>query len=134
MKLRTPLTGALTCAAFALSSCASVTGGALIRKGEQPSTLVVQNSSGVGIDVLTLSRCSALSYGLDRLTGSQPEIPNRTSMSFTLGAGCWDIQVGRAGTCAQVNGGTSCSWLQSQPRRFNIAPGQRLTISYGPNG
>ena len=74
MKLLHSSAGALALAAFTLSSCASVTGGALIRKGEQPATLVIRNTSGVGIDVVTLSRCSALSYGLNRLGGSQPEI------------------------------------------------------------
>lgn len=128
MNLRNPFLATLTCGAFALSSCASVTGGSLIRKGESPSTFVIINNSGVGIDVVTLSRCSALSYGLNRLGGSQSVIPNRTSMSFTIGAGCWDVMVGRTGTCT----GQSCSWMQSPAHRFNIAPGQRQTITYGP--
>jgi len=120
-------TAVLAAATFTLSSCASVTGGELLRKGESPATFVIRNNSGVGIDVVTLSRCSALSYGLNRLGGSQPEIPNGTSMSFTLGAGCWDLMVGRTGTCT----GQSCSWLQSPAHRFNIAPGERQSITYG---
>jgi len=119
---------ALSVVALMLTSCASVTGGELLRKGESPSTFVVRNNSGVGIDVVTLSRCSALSYGLNRLGGSQSEIPNGTSMSFTLGAGCWDLMVGRTGTCS----GQSCSWLQSPPHRFNIGPGERQSVTYGP--
>ncbi|MCW3848831.1 hypothetical protein OF829_16460 [Sphingomonas sp. LB-2] len=129
MKLLRPSAAALVAASIALSSCASVTGGALIRKGEQPATLVIRNTSGVGIDVVTLSRCSALSYGLNRLGGSQSEIPNNSSMSFTIGAGCWDLMVGRTGTCTHE----SCNWLQSPANRFTIAPGQRQVITYGRN-
>jgi hypothetical protein len=129
MKLLHPFAGALAAAAFMLSSCASVTGGALLRKGEQPATLVIRNTSGVGIDVVTLSRCSALSYGLNRLGGSQSEIPHNTSMSFTIGAGCWDLMVGRTGTCTNE----SCSWLQSPAQRFTIQPGGRYVMTYGRN-
>jgi len=121
---------ALSTAAFALTSCASVTGGQLLRKDESPATFVIRNNSGVGIDVVTLSRCSAMSYGLNRLGGSQSEIPNGTSMSFTIGAGCWDVMVGRTGTCSNQ----ACSWLQSPAQRFNISAGGRQVITYGPNG
>ena len=50
----------LTASALTLSGCATLTGGDLVRKGEASGTLVVQNNSGVGIDVVTLSRCSAM--------------------------------------------------------------------------
>ena len=128
MKPLHPSIAALAAAAFALSSCASVTGGQLIRKNESPATFVIQNNSGVGIDVVTLSRCSAMSYGLNRLGGEQSVIPHRSSMSFTIGAGCWDVMVGRTGTCSAQ----ACNWLQSPAQRFNIPAGGRQVITYGP--
>src|SRR5690606_20942821 len=105
----------------------------LVRKGEPSGTLIVENQSGVGIDVLTLSRCSAMSHGLDRLTGQV--IHHNSRMHFQLGAGCWDIMVGRSGTCSsQPGGATSCNWLQSKPQRVNIPAGGTYRIGYGPNG
>ena len=121
-------TATLAATAFTLASCASVTGGQLLRKNESPATFVIRNNSGVGIDVVTLSRCSAMSYGLNRLGGEQSVIPHRSSMSFTIGAGCWDVMVGRTGTCSDQ----ACSWLQSPAQRFNIPAGGRQVITYGP--
>ncbi|MDF7774029.1 hypothetical protein P1X14_02115 [Sphingomonas sp. AOB5] len=132
MKLRLSFLAALSGAA-ALTGCATLTGGDLVRQGEASGWLIVQNQSGVGIDVVTLSRCSAMSHGLNRL-GNQQVIYNNSSMRFPLGAGCWDIMVGRSGTCnVQSNGASSCNWLQSQSRRFTITAGTTQTIAYGYN-
>lgn len=133
MKQRLSFLAALSVAAVALNGCATFTGGELVRQGEASGTLIVENQSGVGIDVLTLSRCNAMSHGLDRLTNQV--IYHNSTMSFRLGAGCWDIMVGRSGTCAsQPGGATSCSWLQSGPQRFTIPAGGTYRIGYGRNG
>lgn len=115
-----------------LAACSTFTGGALYEEGEPWGSLIVDNRSGIEIDTLTLSRCNAMSHGLDRLAGGQT-IPNNSSMRFKLSAGCWDIMVGRAGSCAaRPDGGQSCRWTQSPSRKFEVAAGTTQTISYEP--
>lgn len=116
---------------LALTGCATLTGGKLVREGEAESQLIIENTSGIDIDVVTISRCSALSYGLNRM-GSQV-ITNNMRMSFRIGAGCWDLMVGHSGSCSRSNdGGQSCSWFQSPGRRFEVGPGETQVVSYGP--
>ena len=117
--------------AAVVTACSTFTGGALHEEGKPSGTLIVENVSGMEIDTLTLSRCSAMSHGLDRLTDQT--IPHNSTMRFTLSTGCWDIMVGRSGSCMQTaNGGQSCSWSQSPSRRFEITTGAVQTITYEP--
>lgn len=102
---------ALACA-IALSACASmVTGGPLIREGEPTGTIRVSNASGVMVDVVLISACSASTYGLNRLPDNTGIPPGR-SYDFTVSAGCWDVGAG------SVSGGG-----QQAYQRMNIAPG-----------
>lgn len=118
-------------AVVSVTGCATFTGGALHEPGTPSGTLIVENVSGMEIDTLTLSRCSAMSHGLDRLAGQA--IPHGSSMSFTLSTGCWDIMVGRSGSCSQTgNGGQSCSWSQSPSQKFEISAGGVNKITYQP--
>jgi hypothetical protein len=107
-----------------LASCATLVGGDLVRKGETPGKLIVINQSGAGIDVVTISRCNAMSYGLNRLPGGAV-IGNGTSGSWSIGPGCWDVQAGRTGSCSA----TQCSW-QEATQRMTVAPGQITEITF----
>jgi hypothetical protein len=108
-----------------LASCATFIGGDLTKPGEPVGTLIVRNESGVGVDVITISKCNAMSYGLNRLS-SGDVIAHGTQRSWAIGAGCWDVQAGRTGTCSA----NSCSWLQAT-QRMNIAAGQGNMIIFG---
>lgn len=80
-----------------LSGCESmITGGPLIRPGEPTGTIVVANSTSSNIDVVLISECGASTYGLDRLP-DDTAIPPGRSYSFTVSAGCWDVDAGTFG-------------------------------------
>jgi len=80
-----------------LSGCESmITGGPLIRPGEPTGTIIVQNSTGGNIDVVSISDCDASTYGLDRLPADTAIGPGQ-SYSFTVSAGCWDVDAGAFG-------------------------------------
>jgi hypothetical protein len=113
-----------------IAGCATFTGGALHEPGTPSGELIVANVSGMDIDTLTLSRCSAMSHGLDRLNGQT--IPHGTSMTFTLSTGCWDLMVGRSGSCSQSANGQSCRWSQSPSRKFEIQAGGVERITFQP--
>jgi hypothetical protein len=117
-------------AVASVSGCATFTGGSLYEEGQPSGYLIVQNGSGVAIDTLTLSRCNAMSHGLDRLSGDA--IPHMGGRRFRLSTGCWDLMVGRSGACRPTgNGGQTCSWRQSPSRRFNITAGGTERITFG---
>jgi hypothetical protein len=89
-------------ATFVLASLAAcsgdawITGGELIRPGEPTGTITVVNDTSRYIDVVLISECSASTYGLDRL----PEgvaLATGQSYSFTVSAGCWDVDAGSVG-------------------------------------
>jgi hypothetical protein len=90
-----PVRGALAAAcALSLVACESlVTGGPLIRPGEPTGTIEVVNQTSNTIDVVLISDCDAGTYGLDRLPGDTV-IPPGKSFSFTVSAGCWDVDAG----------------------------------------
>jgi len=90
---------ALACVAMltTVASCADmITGGPLLRPGEPTGTLQVFNRSRVTITAVLISRCSASSYGLNRLP-SGVTIPPGRSYDFKLSAGCWDVDAGAYG-------------------------------------
>lgn len=83
--------------ATVLSGCESmITGGPLIRPGEPTGTIIVQNNTSGNIDVVSISDCDASTYGLDRLPGDTAIGPGQ-SYSFTVSAGCWDVDAGAFG-------------------------------------
>lgn len=93
-----PIRGALAVACVTVvSGCASlITGGDLIRPGEPTGTIEVVNQTAGNIDVVLISDCDAGSYGLDRLPDNGA-IPPGKSYSFTVSAGCWDVDAGAFG-------------------------------------
>ena len=108
---------------LSLTSCGSFLGDDLVKEGRPVGTLIIKNESGVGIDVVTVSKCSAMSHGLNRLSGV---IPDGGSVTWAINTGCWDIMAGRTGTCSQ----TGCNWLQAS-QRANIAPYGTTRITFG---
>lgn len=82
----------------ALSACGGdwVTGGPLIRPGEPTGQIEVVNATGMAMNVVLISACSASTYGLNRLP-SGTAIPSGGSYRFTVSAGCWDVGGGVTG-------------------------------------
>ena len=82
--------------AASLAGCASlVTGGPLVRPGEPTGALEIVNGSSRTFTAILISRCSASTYGLNRLPGGVTVPPGR-SYRFTVSAGCWDVDAGLA--------------------------------------
>ncbi|MEZ0241971.1 MAG: hypothetical protein ACAH11_01255 [Sphingomonas sp.] len=102
MKLRNPFLAVLTGSAFALSGCASFVGGELAPAGQPTTTLIVINNTGMTINALTISKCNAMSHGLNRF-GPGQYIPNGGRMRFTITAGCWDVMAGSTTGSAASN-------------------------------
>lgn len=89
--------GLAVAASIALAGCESlVTGGDLLRPGEQTGVIEVVNASGMTVDAVLISDCNASTYGLNRLPGGVT-IPPGGSHVFTVSAGCWDVDTGVIG-------------------------------------
>jgi hypothetical protein len=89
----TPLAAAL----ILLTACSSlITGGDLIRPGEATGTIEVVNETSHLVDVVLISDCNASTYGLNRLPEGTA-IGSGQSYSFTVSAGCWDVDAGSIG-------------------------------------
>ena len=83
--------------AMLTASCASmVTGGPLIRPGEPTGVIQVVNGSSQNVTVVLISACSASTYGLNRLPSGTYIAPGR-AYTFTVSAGCWDVDAGYGG-------------------------------------
>jgi hypothetical protein len=83
----------------ALAACSAdslITGGELIRPGEPTGTITVINGTSGNIDVVSISDCNASTYGLDRLPDNVAIGPGQ-AYSFTVSAGCWDVDAGSFG-------------------------------------
>ena len=93
---------------LALAGCSTFVGGDLVREGEPVGAITLVNDSGIDIDVVTISRCSAMSHGLSVL-GSGDRIPSGTSRTWRVNAGCWDLGAGRTGTGSAGR----CSWNEA---------------------
>lgn len=96
---------------LATAGCASFLGGDLVREGEPVGQVVLVNDSGIDINVVTISRCNAMSHGLNVLNGGD-RIASGTSRSWRVNAGCWDIGAGRTGTCTSAG----CAWNEGYIR------------------
>ena len=96
--MKTLLRAALAASlAAAVSGCGGmITGGPLIRPGEPTGAIQVINQSGVVVDVVLISACSASTYGLNRLPDGAA-IPSGGSYTFEVSAGCWDVDAGAFG-------------------------------------
>ncbi|MDQ0465906.1 hypothetical protein QO010_003698 [Caulobacter ginsengisoli] len=98
-----PIRAALVAAlVLSAAACAELlTGGELIRPGEPTGTIVVANGSSRTVVVAVLiSNCNASTYGLNRLP-SGVNLPPGRSYSFTVSAGCWDVDAGSMGAEAR---------------------------------
>jgi hypothetical protein len=94
--------GLAALAALAVTGCASmVTGGPLIREGEPTGVIVVQNGSGMMVDVVLISACNVSTYGLNRLPTGTGIAPGG-SYQFTVSAGCWDVSAGSTSGAAEA--------------------------------
>jgi hypothetical protein len=80
-----------------VAACSSmITGGELIRAGEPTGTIEVINETSNVVDVVLISECAASTYGLNRLPQGT-YIQSGGSYSFTVSAGCWDVDAGSIG-------------------------------------
>ncbi len=98
--------------AAGLTACSSdlVTGGPLLRPGEPTGVIQVVNRSQGAINVVLISTCSASTYGLNRLP-SGTAIARGESYTFTVSAGCWDVDAGSTSRGAEAR------------QRLQVAPG-----------
>lgn len=91
------LMGLAALAAIGLAGCESlITGGELLRPGEPTGVIEVVNDTGMSVDAVLISDCNASTYGLNRLPGGV-SIPPGGSYTFTVSAGCWDVDAGVIG-------------------------------------
>lgn len=91
--------GAVAVCLAVLAACSAkslITGGELVRAGEPTGTITVLNGTRGHLDVITISECSASTYGVDRLPDGVSVGPGQ-GYSFTVSAGCWDVDAGAVG-------------------------------------
>lgn len=119
MKRHTFLVPAALGAAMALSGCSTFVGAELAPAGQPTTVLIVNNNSGMPINALTISKCNAMSHGLNRLS-SGDYIPQGGSRSFRITAGCWDVMAGSTSGMANAN------------QRYNAELGTPARITFGP--
>jgi len=72
-----------------LGGCATVTGGQLVSGNAPVGQIAIRNETRNPINAVTISRCGAMSHGLNRLSG---QIAPGQGMRWRVDAGCWDIQ------------------------------------------
>jgi hypothetical protein len=81
----------------ACSGDAWITGGELIRPGEPTGTITVVNATSRYFDAVMISDCTVSTYGVDRLPDGVSIGPGQ-SYSFTVSAGCWDVNAFSSGS------------------------------------
>jgi hypothetical protein len=114
--------------ALALAGCSSMLGGELVKQGEPVGAITIVNRAGIEMNVVTLSRCNAMSHGLSRLGGGET-IRHGQSRTWQVGPGCWDIGVGRTGSCSA----TSCNWHEAYDK-VEVVAGRTTYSNWGPGG
>lgn len=97
-RIARPLSLAVALALSGLvAGCADlITGGPLLRPGEPTGVIQVVNATRYNVDAVLISDCSNASYGLNRLPSGTAIAPGR-SYTFTVSAGCWDVDAGASG-------------------------------------
>lgn len=88
MMRKTATTAFATLTLAVLSGCATLTGGELVSGDAPVGQIAIQNSTGNPINAVTISRCNAMSHGLNRLSG---EIAPGEGRRWNIDAGCWDV-------------------------------------------
>ncbi len=111
-------------ALVSLTGCSTFIGGDLVREGEPVGQIVLNNQAGTGIDVVTISRCSAMSHGLNTLSGGEV-IRSGSTRTWTVNAGCWDVGAGRTGSC--TSGG--CTWHEAY-QRVEVPANRSVTVRF----
>lgn len=119
MKLRHSFLAVPVAAAFALSGCGSMLGDELAPAGQPTTTVIVRNNSGMAINAVTISKCQAMSHGLNRLS-SGDYIPVGGARRWQVTAGCWDVMAGSTSGSAAAN------------QRFTAEIGTIADITFGP--
>lgn len=110
----------LVLAATMLASCA---GGSLVSGNAPVGEIAVRNSTTGPINAVTISRCSAMSHGSNRLNG---EILPGNGMRWRVDAGCYDVQVA-------YGWGTGYRWANFPGIQVR-GGGQRLLTVTGQGG
>lgn len=118
----------LLATSLGLAACSSFIGGDLVRAGEPVGAITLVNDSGIDINVVTISRCNAMSHGLSVL-GSGDRIPSGTSRTWQVNAGCWDIGAGRTGSCTSQG----CSWNEAYIKA-RVGAGRTSYARFTPAG
>jgi hypothetical protein len=110
--------------AWSMAGCSTLTGGPLVEPGTPTGVIEVVNQSNLTMTQVLISRCSAMSYGLNRLPSGVVVRPGR-AYRFTVSAGCWDV--GAGGPNGQMYG------TGEAYRRFNVPAGRavRWTVTGG---
>lgn len=91
-----PIAAALGLSGLVAGCADLVTGGPLLRPGEPTGVIQVVNATRYNVDAVLISACSNASYGLNRLPSGTAIAPGR-SYTFTVSAGCWDVDAGAVG-------------------------------------
>lgn len=105
-----------------LGGCATFIGGELVSGNAPVGEIAIQNNTNVPLNAVTISRCSAMSHGMNRI--SNPIQPGR-GLRFRVDEGCWDVVVGYGyGT-----GYDSASWSD-----VYVRGGQRRLLTAGGRG
>lgn len=104
-----------------LGGCATFTGGELVQPGQPVSTLIVRNNTGMLINALTISKCNAMSHGLNRLS-SGDAIPHGGTRRFQISPGCWDVMAGSSSGSAASN------------QRYNAEANSDMEMTFDPVG
>ena len=92
-KHQTRLLAVVLAAALAGCSADLLTGGPLVRPGEPTGFIQVVNDTSTTFPAVLISSCDAGTYGLNRLPDGV-SIPPGGSYTFTVSAGCWDVDAG----------------------------------------
>lgn len=115
----------MACAGFivtALAGCATFTGGELVSGNAPVGEIAIQNNTNVPLNAVTISRCSAMSHGLNRLNG---QIQPGRGMRWRVDAGCWDVVVGY---------GYGTGYDSASFGGVQISGGQRRLLTVGGRG
>lgn len=117
MKKLVSFTGLFAAAAM-LVSCA----GSLVSGNAPVGEIAIQNNTNVPLNAVTISSCSAMSHGSNRLSGT---IQPGSGLRFRVDEGCYDVVVG-------YGYGTGYDYAQWNDVR--IYGGQRRLLTVGGRG
>ena len=115
------LSASITAMFALLSGCATVTGGKLVSGNAPVGEIAVVNQTNIAINAVTISKCSAMSHGFNRL--SAPIQPGG-GMRFRVDQGCWHVVAG-------AGHGDGVSYSMTRTATLEVAGGQRRVFRVG---